>query len=43
MAVPPVGAKVIFESILKTFAGESYEYIPANIMDDESPLLAKKR
>lgn len=29
MAVPSKGAKVIFEAILKTFAGEEYEYIQA--------------
>lgn len=33
MAVPPLAAKIIFESILKTFAKESYPSIPANIMD----------
>ena len=27
MAVPVQGAKVIFEAILKTFAGEEYEYL----------------
>ncbi|WP_304341021.1 DNA cytosine methyltransferase [Metaclostridioides mangenotii] len=27
MAVPPIGAKVIFEAILKTFAGIEYDYI----------------
>ena len=30
MAVPVQGAKVIFEAILKTFAGEDYEWIPAS-------------
>lgn len=29
MAVPSKGARVIFEAILKTFAGEEYEYIEA--------------
>ena len=31
MAVPPKGVKVIFESILKSFAGIEYEYITPNI------------
>lgn len=31
MAVPPQGAKIIFEAILKTFAGIEYESIPSNI------------
>lgn len=31
MAVPPKGAKVIFESILKSFAGVEYEWVPNNI------------
>ena len=30
MAVPPRGAGVIFEAILKTFAGERYDYVPAS-------------
>jgi len=33
MAVPPLGAQIIFESILKTFAGVEYESITPNIMD----------
>ena len=33
MAVPSKGAKVIFEAILKTFAGEEYESIEANITE----------
>lgn len=33
MAVPVVGAKVIFEAILKTFAGEHYESVPANMKE----------
>ena len=32
MAVPCKGAKVIFEAILKTFAGENYEYIPCRLI-----------
>ena len=31
MAVPVKGAKIIFEAVLKTFAGIKYESIPANI------------
>ena len=31
MAVPCKGIKIIFESILKTFAGEQYESIPCNL------------
>ncbi len=31
MAVPPMLSKIIFESILKTFAGEQYDYIESNI------------
>lgn len=31
MAVPVEGAKIIFESILKTFAGIPYDYIDSNI------------
>jgi len=31
MAVPPRGAKVIFESILKTFAGIDYPFVEQNI------------
>lgn len=31
MAVPPKGAKVVFEAVLKTFAGIEYESMPPNI------------
>lgn len=31
MAVPPLGAKIIFDAILKTFAGVDYESIEPNI------------
>ena len=31
MAVPCIGAQIIFEAILKTFAGIEYDYMPANI------------
>ncbi len=33
MAVPPKGAKIIFEAILKTFAGIEYESMPASIKE----------
>lgn len=33
MAVPSKGARVIFEAILKTFAGEEYEYIEAKSVE----------
>ncbi len=33
MAVPSVGARIIFEAILKTFAGEEYEGIDAKITE----------
>lgn len=36
MAVPPRGAQVIFESILKTFAGVEYKTIPANILENNA-------
>jgi DNA (cytosine-5)-methyltransferase 1 len=32
MAVPSMGAKIIFEAILKSFAGIEYESIPNNII-----------
>lgn len=31
MAVPCQGAKIIFEAILKTFAGIDYEHVPCNV------------
>jgi DNA (cytosine-5)-methyltransferase 1 len=31
MAVPPIGAKLIFEAILKAFASIDYEFVEANI------------
>jgi len=34
MAVPPNGAKIIFEAILKSFAGLSYDSVSANIVDN---------
>lgn len=33
MAVPVKGAKIIFEAVLKTFAGIEYESMPANIIE----------
>lgn len=33
MAVPCRGAQIIFEAVLRTFAGESYESIPASITE----------
>ena len=33
MAVPPRGAKIIFEAVLKTFAGIDYEWMPASIKE----------
>ena len=35
MAVPCEGAKIIFEAVLKTFAGEEYEYTEPNIKDED--------
>jgi len=35
MAVPPLGAKVIFDAILNSFARVDYEFIPNNISLDE--------
>lgn len=35
MAVPPAGAKIIFEAVLKTFAGIEYDSMPANVSPDE--------
>ncbi len=34
MAVPPRGARVIFEAVLRTFAGIEYEHVPCNISDN---------
>jgi DNA (cytosine-5)-methyltransferase 1 len=31
MAVPAKGARIIFEAVLRTFAGIDYEYVPCNI------------
>lgn len=33
MAVPAEGAKIIFEAILKTFAGEEYDFVEPNLAD----------
>ena len=35
MAVPPKGAQIIFEAILKTFAGIEYESMKANISNED--------
>lgn len=34
MAVPPRGARIIFEAILRTFAGVAYEHVSCNITED---------
>ena len=34
MAVPPRGAQIIFESLLRTLAGIEYEHVECNITDD---------
>lgn len=34
MAVPPRGARVIFEALLRTFAGIEYEHVACNISQD---------
>lgn len=39
MAVPPVGAQIIFESILKTFAGVDYEHVNPNIKYDNGQFI----
>ncbi|MDA0958819.1 MAG: DNA (cytosine-5-)-methyltransferase [Proteobacteria bacterium] len=33
MAVPPLGAKIIFEALIKTLEKKPYEHIKANLMD----------
>lgn len=33
MAVPAEGARIIFEAVLKTFAGEKYDYVEPNLSD----------
>jgi len=35
MAVPPVGAKIIFESILKLFAGIDYSFVEESYKDED--------
>lgn len=32
MAVPPYGAKILFEAIVKTLEGEDYDYVNANLL-----------
>ena len=34
MAVPPRGAQIIFEALLRTLAGIAYEHVECNISDD---------
>lgn len=42
MAVPCAGARIIFEAVLKTFAGIEYESVPCNIrFDNEQKLFAE--
>ena len=36
MAVPPKGARIIFEAVLKTFAGIPYDWIPSKITNGNS-------
>lgn len=38
MAVPPRGARIIFEAILKSFAGIGYRSMPANMDDHGRPV-----
>jgi DNA (cytosine-5)-methyltransferase 1 len=38
MAVPPKGVKVIFEAILKTFAGIEYDFVEPNLQLKQHPL-----
>lgn len=35
MAVPCEGAKLIFEAVLKTFAGIEYDFVEPNIADEQ--------
>lgn len=35
MAVPPAGAQIIVEAVLKTFAGIPYEYVEPNLVQSE--------
>ena len=35
MAVPPAGAKIIFEAILNSFAGIDYPHSECNVRTDE--------
>lgn len=38
MAVPPLGAKIIFKSILKTFAKMDYEFVESNIRIEQGEI-----
>jgi DNA (cytosine-5)-methyltransferase 1 len=42
MAVPPLGAEIIFNAILKTFAGEPYDFVPPRWEDIEAEEVVKK-
>lgn len=42
MAVPPEGAKIIFEAIMRTFKGESYPSIPASFTDSGEPVITER-
>ncbi len=42
MAVPPDGAKHIFEALLKTFAGIKYDWIEPKFSEEEIDILLKK-
>lgn len=38
MAVPPDGARAIFEALFRTLAGESYPWVPANLTPEGLPV-----
>ena len=42
MAVPPIGAKIIFEAVLKTFADIDYQKVESNIKDNVAGRKNKK-
>ena len=42
MAVPPRGARIIFEALLRTFAGISYPSVPCNITVEGDSIPARK-
>jgi DNA (cytosine-5)-methyltransferase 1 len=39
MAVPPRGAQIIFEAVLKTFAGIEYDYVEPHWYGESQTLL----